>query len=46
MMVFLHPLINVFVDVSMIALQFPLESYLVFPLSTDMEVKFVQEWYL
>ena len=42
MMVFLQPTINVFVDVSIIALQFSLESYVTFPLSTDIEVKPLQ----
>ena len=43
-MVFLHPVTNVLDDVSMIALQLSRESYLVFPLSTTMEVKLEQSW--
>mgnify|MGYP003432417551 CR=1 FL=1 len=37
--VFLHPLINVFVAVSIMALQFSRESYTELPLSTFMLVK-------
>ena len=40
--VFLHPLINVFVAVSIMALQFSRESYTELPLSTFMLVKPLQ----
>ena len=40
--VFLHPLINVFVAVSIMALQFSRESYIELPLSTFMLVKPLQ----
>ena len=40
--VFLHPTINLFVFVSMIALQLLRESYIGFPFSTLMEVKPLQ----
>ena len=39
MVVFLQPQISVFVEDSMIALQLFLESYLVLPLSTSMDVR-------
>ena len=42
MIVFLHPLINVFVAVSIMALQFSRESYTELPLSTFMLVKPLQ----
>jgi len=41
-LVFLHPTIKVFVAVSMIALQFPRESYLGLPSSTMIVVRFSQ----
>ena len=41
--VFLHPDINVFVDVFIIALQLSRESYTVFPDSTIIDVKPLQE---
>ena len=37
--VFLHPIINVLDDVSIIALQLLRESYLAFPSSTTMDIK-------
>ena len=40
--VFLQPVINVFVDVSIIALQLFRESYTVFPDSTTIDVKPLQ----
>ena len=40
--VFIHPLINVLVAVSIIALQLSLESYILFPLSTLILIKLVQ----
>lgn len=39
MMVDWHPAIRVLVDVSIMALQFSRESYIVLPLSTTMEVR-------
>ena len=42
MVVFIHPAINVFVAVSIIALQLLRESYTMFPDSTIMEVRLVQ----
>ena len=41
--VFLQPVINVFVDVSIIALQLFRESYTVFPDSTTIDVKPLQK---
>ena len=40
--VYLHPAIKVFDDVLIIALQLLRESYFVFPLPTDMEVRLLQ----
>ena len=42
MIVFLHPVINVLLSVSIIALQFSRESYFVFPDATLIEVKPLQ----
>ena len=42
MVVFMQPLINVFEDVSIIALQLLRESYIVLPLSTFIDVKLEQ----
>ena len=42
MVVFMQPEINVFEDVSIIALQLLRESYIVFPLSTFTDVKLEQ----